>query len=259
MISRCVCLALSSCPKGSPEFFVVLFTRGCFRSETSLSRAQLIESMVPKHIREASLEVFGCVSMRVVNATGHNSCARACCHHGSAQGAIYTMRIEFWYCLQRADACRGVTRFSISSQIRFEPVMAQSDEQKAQSSGMLGTTYMSRTFYQFMNPVISMARSTEQLQEDAVPQHTMDLDTKLLYETFEAERIRQQEMKSPSIWKALMAGRWGLFLTTAVGYLFSQGLSLAGPLLLKQIVQGLTCRDTPGKPGCDGSERRLYM
>jgi hypothetical protein len=123
----------------------------------------------------------------------------------------------------------------------------------------LGTTCFSRLFFQFISPVIGKAYAAAQLQEDSVPKHTMNLDTKLLYDTFEAERRSQEEKKTSSIWRALMAGRWSLLLTTAVGYLLTQGLSLAGPLLLGQIVQGLTCRETPNKPGCDGTERRLYL
>jgi hypothetical protein len=137
--------------------------------------------------------------------------------------------------------------------------MAQPSPSSFEAEVTLGTTCFSRLFFQFITPVISMARTFEQLQEESVPKHTMNLDTKLLFDTFEAERRSQEQKKTPSIWRALMAGNWTLLTITAVGYLLTQALMLAGPLLLGQIVQGLTCRDTPEKPDCDGTERRLYM
>lgn len=138
--------------------------------------------------------------------------------------------------------------------------MAQPEKKSTQpAKALLGTSWHSRMFFQFISPVISMARVDEQLEQDAVPQHTMNLDTKLLYEAFDSERLRQQTKESPKIWKALMAGRWRILSFTAFGYLCVQGLTLVGPMLLKEIVEGLTCRDTPDDPDCDGTERRLYM
>ena len=134
------------------------------------------------------------------------------------------------------------------------------DAEAEDREALPGTSCFSKMFFQFMTPVVRMARSSEQLEEGGVPQHTLNLDTRHLFDTFQRARQQQQQKKiAPSVWRAMMAGRWRMLLITAVGYIMTQALSLAGPLLLKQIVQGLTCRDEPSEPSCGGTERRLYM
>lgn len=123
----------------------------------------------------------------------------------------------------------------------------------------LGASCFSRGFFDFISPVIRTARTEGKLQEEDVPEHTMNLDTKVLYHDFSREWQKQQTKETPSMVSALCAGRWTLLVVTGVFYMVSQALQLAGPLFLKQIVQGLACRATPDIPGCEGGEFRLYL
>ena len=86
----------------------------------------------------------------------------------------------------------------------------------------------------------------------------MDLDTSLLFKRFDDEWQKQKKSQKPSMVQALVAGRWYLLVATGVGYIVAQATTLAGPLLLKQIVAGLTCRRQDDTSSCD-SERMLYM
>lgn len=122
----------------------------------------------------------------------------------------------------------------------------------------VGTSIFSRILFSFISPTISKAKRKGRLQEDEVPEHTMDLDTSLLFRRFDDEWQRQQKNKKPSMVKALVAGRWILIVATGVGYIVAQATTLAGPLLLKQIVAGLTCRRNEDTSSCD-SEQTLYM
>lgn len=122
----------------------------------------------------------------------------------------------------------------------------------------IGTSIFSRILFSFISPTISKAKRKGRLQEDEVPEHTMDLDTSHLFKRFDDEWQQQQKRESPSMVQALVAGRWYLIIATGVGYIIAQASTLAGPLLLKQIVAGLTCRQNDDKSSCD-SERTLYM
>lgn len=122
----------------------------------------------------------------------------------------------------------------------------------------IGTSIFSRILFSFISPTITKAKRKGRLQEDEVPEHTMDLDTSLLFRRFDEEWQRQQKKKKPSMVHALVAGRWILIVATGVGYIVAQATTLAGPLLLKQIVAGLTCRRNADTSSCD-SEQTLYM
>lgn len=140
---------------------------------------------------------------------------------------------------------------------------------KASESGeateLLGSTCFSRALFGFISPVIRMARTEGNLQEEDVPEHTRNLNTKDLYDSFNNEWQKQQQKEKPSMIKALAAGRWPLLVVTGVGYILAQTLSLAGPSLLSRIVGGLSCRqlrnEQPGVDieGCEGGELRLYL
>lgn len=129
----------------------------------------------------------------------------------------------------------------------------------------VGSNIFGRTLFGFISPVIRIARTEGKLHEDDVPEHTMDLDTKVLFDCFSKEWQIQQAKENPSMSRSLAAGRWHLLILTGIGYIVAQALSLAGPQLLKQIVQGLTCRQLRNESpevefdGCEGGETRLYL
>lgn len=135
---------------------------------------------------------------------------------------------------------------------------------EAKADALQGTSCSSRLFFQFMNPIISMARKDSNLEADAVPMHTMNLETRHLYEVFETARTKTTGTSSNtgSLLPALLAGRRGVLVLTAAGYLLTQAVGLSGPLLLREIVLGLTCREKLRQGGtseCSGGEGRLYL
>lgn len=132
-------------------------------------------------------------------------------------------------------------------------------DSEAAPENLLGASCFARAFFEFISPVIRMARTEGKLHEEDVPEHTMNLDTKVLFHDFNKEWQKQQTMEKPSMVRALAAGRWTLLIVTGVAYIMSQALTLAGPLFLKQIVTGLACRATPDLPGCEGGELRMYL
>jgi hypothetical protein len=141
-----------------------------------------------------------------------------------------------------------------------------SDTNETGSESLPGSTFLSRAFFNFMSPVVRMAQDQrERLLEDEVPPHTMNLDTKVLLDFFDNEWQKQRTKHQPSIIAALVAGRWTLLLLTGGGYVVAQAISLAGPQLLKRIIQGLSCRQQRNDDlnstlnGCEGGELRLYL
>jgi hypothetical protein len=139
---------------------------------------------------------------------------------------------------------------------------------EAKQEKLLGSSCLTRFLFGFISPVIRMARTEGQLQEQDVPEHTTTLDTKVLHDFFNKEWQRQQTKEKPSMTRALISGRTTVLLCTGMAYIVSQALQLAGPLLLKQIVSGLSClyqgneqaeADAEDNPACEGGALRLYL
>lgn len=134
------------------------------------------------------------------------------------------------------------------------------ESEAGEKPALLGATVFTRAFFDFISPVIRIARTEGKLHEDDVPEHTVNLDTKVLYDCFNKEWQEQKTKEKPSMVRALAAGRGTVLFLTGLGYILAQALSLAGPLLLKQIVLGLSCRTTPDAKSCEGStELRMYL
>lgn len=85
--------------------------------------------------------------------------------------------------------------------------------------------------------------------------------TQRLYNNLEPAWREQQAKEKPDLKRALLRGNMGTLLLTAVLYLVAQACSLAGPLLLREIVTGLQCeaaqRRVPVDIGCK-PRRELY-
>ena len=130
-----------------------------------------------------------------------------------------------------------------------------------------GATCFSRAFFGFIGPVIRLAKAEGKLDARDVPQHTMELETRNLCEFFEKQwhLERERTNQRPYMPRALAAGRWNLLAGTGAGYIAAQVLSLVGPVLLKQIIYGLSCRQQQREQpdvdvsGCEGGELRLYL
>ena len=137
---------------------------------------------------------------------------------------------------------------------------------KARPQRLPGATCFARAFFGFISPAVRMARQ-EGLSPSDVYEHTLRLDTKPLCDFFEKQWQEELKRASKRLYmpRALAAGRWGLLIGTGAGYLVSQVLSLVGPILLKQILHGLSCRhQRRNEPdvdvsGCEGGDLRLYL
>lgn len=144
-----------------------------------------------------------------------------------------------------------------------------------------------RIIFYYIGSVISVARKAGRLEVPDIPQHVRLYTSELATQFGDALHKRlQRPKKEPKVRKvkkgeeprppagpigasdlawSLLAGRKFVFLLTAVGYAISTGSQLAGPLLLKEIVRGLSCRRaaTALPQGAAGlgcsSETTLYM
>jgi len=130
-----------------------------------------------------------------------------------------------------------------------------------------GHSLLSQLFFFFAAKPIRIARRQGALEVEDCPQSLLrSVQTRQRYKCFEAAWQEEQKRNKPHIIRAVSAGHWPRILATGFLYLISQGSTLAGPLLIKQIVQGLTCRQivsvappgVPGLPSCD-SQQTLFL
>lgn len=108
-------------------------------------------------------------------------------------------------------------------------------------------------FFTFAGPVIKHARSHDTLSLPDIPHH-VNLATSELYDIFKSSWSQRKDSGNKDLLNAILHRRRLPVVLTGIGFLVSQATALAGPLLLGQIVSGLSCR---GSPGC-ASEERLY-
>lgn len=67
------------------------------------------------------------------------------------------------------------------------------------------------------------------------------LATQRLYDNFEPAWREEQRKAKPDLKLALLRGNVGMVVLTSLLYLLDKACSLAGPLLLREIVSGLQC------------------
>lgn len=168
--------------------------------------------------------------------------------------------------------------------LRSKALPADAGEDEAESIGLLN-----RIVFAYVGKVIKTAKRKKGLDVEDVPRHVR-LTTSQLWQRFHNALLRRQgkrnvpkkdenavessddkgteqgSLRVSDVVVALLAGRKKTIAMTALGYLISQGCQLAGPLLLNQIVQGLSCRESePAQEralsGCDGTvtQKTLYM
>ena len=72
---------------------------------------------------------------------------------------------------------------------------------------------------------------------------------------------QQQTRPKPDIWLAVLAGSWGGVLYTGVLCAISIASQLVGPMMLQQIVSGLSCYSAPagGAPVTCPTQNHLYL
>jgi hypothetical protein len=113
---------------------------------------------------------------------------------------------------------------------------------------------LSKLFFGYVSPIIRTARARGCLDLVDIPVH-VQLATVDLFQRFKAAWSERKSKKTMDVIMSICAGRWLTIFLTGLGYITSAGSTLAGPLLLGRIVQGLACR---GLPGCQ-SEKTTYM
>ena len=139
-------------------------------------------------------------------------------------------------------------------------------QQHVQPDGTEAPSWWARSIFWYVVPVIKIAKKVGHVEVTDIPAHVR-LVTSELFERFNTalqarkkaaidkpeEPVKRRNGKPPRVktgamdlLMALLAGRKAMFLLTAVGYAISQGAGLAGPLLVKQIVKGLGCREGVG-------------
>jgi hypothetical protein len=130
--------------------------------------------------------------------------------------------------------------------------MASSGKSKARQDDIPGP--MSKLFFWYVSPIIKTARERGSLDLVDIPVH-VQLATVELYERFKEVWSTRKTKRTVDVVMSICAGQWLTIFLTGLGYIASQGSTLAGPLLLGRIVMGLVCR---GLPGCQ-SEKTTYM
>ncbi len=110
------------------------------------------------------------------------------------------------------------------------------------------------------DPLIALGFRTRLEPEHMCPDPS--LATQRLYNNLEPAWREQQAKEKPDLKRALLRGNMRTLLLTAVLYLVAQACSLAGPLLLREIVTGLQCeaaqRRVPVDIGCK-PRKELYL
>lgn len=109
---------------------------------------------------------------------------------------------------------------------------------------------LSRIFFLFVAPTIARARKTQGAGLDVAEMPSFlrrDVNSSKLCDLFERdwEQEQKKEFKEKPekvhiLWSVARSQRSRL-LFTALLYIISQGSTLAGPLILKEIVSGLAC------------------
>lgn len=98
---------------------------------------------------------------------------------------------------------------------------------------------LSRLFFYWVDPLIRRGYHTRLEPQDMLTNNNVRTDQ--LHARFDAEWKKQLALPKPDIKRAVLAGNWFAFAFTAVLYAIAQACTLAGPLLLSRILNGLQC------------------
>lgn len=119
--------------------------------------------------------------------------------------------------------------------------------------------FFSKLLFLFIDPLMRYGYRHTLQPSDTL--HLHDVDTQPLYESFSTAWARQQSKKQPDIRIAVFSGHWGTVLYTGLLYALSLASQLVGPMMLQQIVSGLSCLDSQeqGAPITCPTKQHLYL
>lgn len=120
-------------------------------------------------------------------------------------------------------------------------------------------SFISRLLFLFIDPLVHYGYKNTLQPSDTMRLH--EVDTEPLYDKFATAWKRQQDKPKPDIRIAVFGGFWGPLLYTGILYAVSLASQLVGPMMLQQIVGGLSCfsAQEAGQPVQCASKQHLYL
>ncbi|GFR43059.1 hypothetical protein Agub_g4065 [Astrephomene gubernaculifera] len=141
-----------------------------------------------------------------------------------------------------------------------EKPAAKDDKKAAEWRFPTKRNWLKRLFFLDVDGLIFLGYRTRLEPEHMCPDPAVS--TKTLIDQLEPAWEEQLKKPKPDLKRALLRGNVGYLLITAVLYAIAQACSLAGPLLLRRIVNGLQCQAAQRKLsfdiGCEPNKKLYY-